>query len=1475
MAGPTSEVQLTLKISADQAQAVKGLIDLKAKVGDLSGSLSVAQQESDRLKAVFDQAAQKTDSLGIQVALAKKALVDMAANGVSKTHAEYQALAGEIQVMEAELKRSVTTTQAAEREYQASEKAVAGLAAQLNTAQQRLSNQEAALKKAGVDVGNLAAEYGRLKQAADAATSLNMARGILDVKPHQAIEAEIRKVRDAFQTLKNSGVLSNADLAQAALRTEEKIRALHQSTNGWMESLYKAKDAFLQAGVAAGGLTAAAQQAIQFESAMSQVAKTTGMSSSEIAKLGAGLKDMATQIPIGADGLAQMAAAGGSLGVASDQIDEFVRLAATMATAFDIPVEKAGEAVAALTNNFGLSIAEVGRLGDTINVLGNQTAAQEKDIVEALTRIGGSAKLFGLSAEQAAGLADAMLALKMPTEVAATAINAMLGKLQTARIGSKDFQEGLASLGISADKLAADIKANPEQALTQFLHTLEKLDAQSRAEILSQLFGQEHADEIARLTGAMGNYDKAMQIAGQSAANAGAMGKEFEQRLQTTEAQLTLMKNAIEDAAINLGTVFLPIVKDVAEGIRDGAKAIADFEAKFPGITGLAASLATTAASIGAVRVGLLALAVPAAQAVDALKDFGTKANQPILDAVESVGKLKTGLAAFAAWSVGWDIGTWARNQFEGVYQAGVALAGGLTRAAEDIRYGWERVKTLFASDIIKQEVIARHEANLRQIDDTYAELFNEWKLRTDQQGQATDKLTQKQGELGAAGKQAGEDVAAGQQQAAAKTKDFATALAAATKETDGGAKKMSDLITEYDLLKPENAAKLAQAMQTLGGTSEGAAKIVREELAKALEKLGGPELQGYISELRARLKDTTDGTGQLATALDAGVREQFRRLGIDADQALTGVSKKVSDSIAALRGLAESGQLTGRALKEGLSNLIDQAKTTGELRAINDEINRLGKEGKLSFAELVTAHQQVSEAQKKIGVTTEEVKAAQDKARVSADQLAQAVKATGGDMGHLNQVLAQHPELQALVARAARDSAEAIRLQSAAAKDAGAEMHRLAADITQREYKQAAAFNRQQAAADAAARKAKEAGDIIHHSRMNEVKAGDQALSMYAQLRQALAQYSDDAVRDFDRIGDSLKNTNRWWDDINWGMQTLAHLRDQAAYADDIVRRLGSNDLGVMRQAMGEARRGVQDLNKEKLDSLNAALDQATQKMMALRKASEEALASARQAAAQAQGKNKEAENLRWEQEKADLEAKLKEAQDLGDTQAAQNYRDTIAAREIVHRKNLADIKTKEGKADGGRVKGGKQIMVGENGAEGFVGDDGTVAVVGDAGPGLFTPDVDGWIVPNDALYATVQDLYAEWSDKKDRAERRGNSALADGFNSRMQRVQADFASIQQAMTAGTIGQGLTGNPMGGGRQDGGTVQGQAATPTAYSSGGRRIAELDTGGQAPRLVRHVIELPGQTHHIDTTEASAPTMEALFADLSRRMAASR
>jgi TP901 family phage tail tape measure protein len=1315
---------------------------LEAEIKALETELKAAQKESAQLETAFNKSrtasrdwagAAQTQHLELQ-----KLGQQMNAAGLD---------AGKLDVSQARvtlgLKEAQKATEAFGHELhtqaeqmRAAATAEQDLAAKTKAMQSALDAAGAAGSAAIAKIDAQAAAMKRLSAAShDAMAEITGARAHLGVQAFAEIEAEIEKTRKAFETLKQSGTLSQAEIAQAALKTEERINELKHATNGWIESLTKSREAFLQAGAAGAGLVAASQQAIQFESALADVAKTTGMSASEVTALGHRLKALSTELPINADGLAQIAAAGGQLGIANNQIEQFVTLAATMSSAFDIPVEKAGEAVAALTNNFGLSIEEVGRLGDTINVLGNKTAASEKDIVDALTRIGGPAKQFGLSAEQAAGLADAMLALKMPTEEASTAINALLSKLQTARVGSKSFQEGLGQLGLSADQMAAQVAANPQKALSDFLHTLEKLDAQSRAEILTQMFGEEHQDEIGRLVNALGQFDTAMGIVADKTGAAGAMQKEYEAKLKTTEAHLQLMKNAVEEAAINLGQAFLPAIREVAGGIKTAAQAIADFEQAFPGITALVGSLATIAASVSALRLALLALRIAGVGAFGWAKDLASQANKPLGEVIGTVGKLKVGLGVLSAAWAGWDLGTWSRNNFEVVYKSGVALTAGLTRSFEAIRYGWEVTKAVFTSDTI-EAATQRHKQRLQEIDDTYTDLFSNWKLQTDQQGQATDKLTQKQGEMGKAGQQSGEEVSKGQKQAAQATDDFSKALAEAAKATEGGAKKLDELITQYDLLKPDNADKLELAMRKLGGSSEGAAREVREQLAKALQDMSGPDLQAKIDSLRAKTQEIGPIAKEVATQLDLGVREQFRRLGIDADQALTGVSAKVRDDISALDGLAQqfgtsgdAGQRAGRTINQAFTNLINEAQTTEELGAVRAEIDKLGKAGVLTSTQMVQAYRQVDEAQKKIGVSAVDVLAAQDKARISADELAQYAKKAGVDINNLSAALEKDATLQALAAQAADDARESLRLQAAQADDTAAAFSRMAASITSSEQAQATAFRERQIAHMQAVEQRRAAEKEANDEWTQSFKDGEQALSPWVALYQQLSKYGDDYVQTMRRLGEQLVGTNDWWSDLDYGAQVLAGLNDKMAQVNDITQRLGSNDMATLRKALDDATGGMwntasatnsagayfAELGQQNLGPLNAAIQQAVERMRQLEESAQSTLTSLQNELDQMEGRQDAIERRNYESRKAQIQQQLDQARMAGNSAAVSDLQEALRVLERIHDEKLRQLAGK--RAAGGPVDKDKTYLVGEE------------------GPELFVPDGDGTIIPNHRL--------------------------------------------------------------------------------------------------------------------------------------------
>lgn len=243
------------------------------------------------------------------------------------------------------------------------------------------------------------------------------------------------------------------------------------------------------AGALAYSLYRSIRPAIEFESAMADVAKVVDFDDDEgIGKLSKDVLQLSKEIPIAADGLAAIVAAAGQANVVDAMLPDaekraeliaFTSDAARMSVAFDIAAGEAGAAMSGLRNIFGLTQPEVVSLGDAVNHLSNNMAAAAPEILNVLDRSGGMAKAAGLTAEQNAALAATFLALKTAPEEAGTSIKTMLTRLNAAEVMPKAFQQGLRAIGIEVPAFAKAIREDAQGALLDLLEAIEQADDQT------------------------------------------------------------------------------------------------------------------------------------------------------------------------------------------------------------------------------------------------------------------------------------------------------------------------------------------------------------------------------------------------------------------------------------------------------------------------------------------------------------------------------------------------------------------------------------------------------------------------------------------------------------------------------------------------------------------------------------------------------------------------------------------------------------------------------------------------------------------------------------------------------------------------------------------------------------------------------------------------------------------------------------
>lgn len=450
----------------------------------------------------------------------------------------------------------------------------------MRAAQQKVSGLEGNLANQGVEPSSKQAkELERVRAAATRAEESYR-------RQRTAVDALSGSLAKSGVNLRAVGVESaklGSQLETLRTRTDALIRAQQgQAKNLETRSGYRAQ--IVDAVALGGALYGLVQPAVAFESVMADVKKVVNFDTPE--QFGQMSKDallMSTRIPMAADGIGAIVAAAGQAGIAREELLRFAEDAAKMGVAFDLSGQQAGAAMTGLRSIFSLTQDEVVLLGDAVNHLSNNMDAKASNLLNIANRAGSTAKLFGLSSAQLNALGATFLALKTPPEVAATGINALLMKLATADKQNEKFQNGLEAVGLSAEVMKEMIGRDAQGAILTFLQQVKK--APDLMGTLSDLFGMEYADDIAKLVGSMDTYEKAVGLVGNQTAYAGSMQKEYEARSATTANALQLLKNQMSRLGITVGNALLPALNSLVGALMAPIDSLANLAERFPFVT--------------------------------------------------------------------------------------------------------------------------------------------------------------------------------------------------------------------------------------------------------------------------------------------------------------------------------------------------------------------------------------------------------------------------------------------------------------------------------------------------------------------------------------------------------------------------------------------------------------------------------------------------------------------------------------------------------------------------------------------------------------------------------------------------------------------------------------------------------------------------------------------------------------------------
>jgi TP901 family phage tail tape measure protein len=399
------------------------------------------------------------------------------------------------------------------------------------------------------------------------------------------------------------------------------------------------------------GFDECVQASMDFESAITGVAKTTDLTDEELADMSDAIKAMSTEIPASTTEIAAVAEAAGQLGIQKDALLDFTRVMTMLGTATNMTAEDAATALARFANITGMSADNYDRLGAVIVDLGNNFATTESEITQMGTRLASGGRLAGLTEPQIMALAAAMSSVGIEAEAGGTAMTQTLNAIEKAVATGEDSLQSFADVaGMSADSFAEMWNTDALGALTAFIRGLGNLDEQGESAVLVLedlgLTGIRQSNMLKSLALAADQMDSAVQTANTAWDENIALTNEANKRYATTQSKLDMMQNAYNNLKVAVGDAFTPALRDAYDAGTDVLNVLSEFVQENPA---LVKGVATFTGVVGGATVALTAYAAisKVIKALDIATTFGGMAG-PIMLGVTAVAALAGGIVAMA-----------------------------------------------------------------------------------------------------------------------------------------------------------------------------------------------------------------------------------------------------------------------------------------------------------------------------------------------------------------------------------------------------------------------------------------------------------------------------------------------------------------------------------------------------------------------------------------------------------------------------------------------------------------------------------------------------------------------------------------------------------------------------------------------------------------------------------------------------------
>ena len=414
-------------------------------------------------------------------------------------------------------------------------------------------------------VGETKEKLAALKTAAEQANTA-LENGEISQSQYDALQREIVETEQNLRSLE-----IQANQSATAL---QKIGATGEKLKTVGDNISSAGEKMLPATAAVTGLgTAAVTTAANFESSMSQVQATMGITKDSMSTVNGEsvntmnalsnlAKEMGSKTAFSASECAEalnyLALAGYNTQEMTDTLPTVLNLAA----AGGLDLASASDMVTDAMSALGLGVSDAETMVDQMSKTASTTNTSVAQLGEGILTIGATAKsvkggtaelntALGIlanngikGAEGGTHLRNIILSLQNPTDKAADAMKTLGVDVYDSQGNMRSMNDILGDLNKSMDGMTSEEKAN----------------------IISTIFNKTDLSSVNALLANTGDTWDSLQ---QSITNSGGAAQQMaDTQLDNLQGQLTILKSALEGLAISFGELLMPAIKSIVTAVQ-------------------------------------------------------------------------------------------------------------------------------------------------------------------------------------------------------------------------------------------------------------------------------------------------------------------------------------------------------------------------------------------------------------------------------------------------------------------------------------------------------------------------------------------------------------------------------------------------------------------------------------------------------------------------------------------------------------------------------------------------------------------------------------------------------------------------------------------------------------------------------------------------------------------------------------------